>query len=175
MESIVNNIFELISELTVTRMLPIFAIKLGGGAWSSSIGMNFFAVGLVVGLVVGLRVVGLELGRFDGDEVLNSFDEPSLIAAFVGSRVCCSNIGFLLGTEVSLMVVTFTFSVGCRDGCGVVGIVGSFVGGFVGFGDGRHVVNAIHFIVGSEHSVYCPDMHGLKQFFVTSFQSFPHQ
>ena len=45
-------------------MLPIFAIKLGGGAWSSSIGMNFFAVGLVVGLVVGLRVVGLELGRF---------------------------------------------------------------------------------------------------------------
>ena len=66
-------------------------------------------------------------------------------------------------------------SVGRTDGCGVVGGVGSFVGGLVGFGDGRHEVNAMHFIVESEHSVSCPDVQGSEHFFVTSAQSLPHQ
>lgn len=67
-----------------------------------------------------------------------------------------------------------SFSVGRRDGRGVGG-VGFFVGFLVGSGVGRQFVNAMHFIVESEHSVSCPEVQGSWHFLFTSAQSFPHQ
>jgi len=130
-----------------------------------------------------------------GDDVLISFGEFSLNAGnpAVGSFVVKTKAGFRLGAKEmrtslpgsvgsyvgsnvgDLVVEGISFSVGRRDGCSVVGGLGSSVGCLVGFDVGRQFVNAMHFIVGSEHSVSCPDVHGSKQFLFTSAHEKPHQ